>query len=408
MTDSNTITLTQKRQITGLEKCQVERLNFLMRYSCRLWNACIEQNESIYWKNRDRNGRFNAKCDLYKPLSYFDNCKHLTEIRKDPEHKAIPVSIQRGVLDAINTSFKSFFALVRKDPKARPPSFKASSKYASISFAEGGFKVVGNKVIIRSMKLTLKLTRSFEGDLLNNCKITREGQKGSYKYYVCIPARVPVKNNNADECIGIDMGVHKVASLSDGWIYDNLRFFKQEERQLRIQQRKMARRARVDKNGKLHGEQSKGWKEAHKAVKKIHKRIANRRDQFLHKITTAIARNYALVAIENLNVKGITRSSKGNEENPGKMVKQKAGLNKAILDVAFGKFADQLKYKCEKYGVDFRLVHPAYTSQDCNNCGHRFKTALSERTRKCPECGHVHDRDINAAANILDKALGAG
>ena len=132
-------------------------------------------------------------------------------------------------------------------------------------------------------------------------------------------------------------------------------------------------------------------------------RIKLRERNALHRATTAVVKKHNNLAIEALQIGNMTASAKGTEDDPGKNVKQKAGLNRAILEQQWGAFGDQLKYKAEAAGGGLVKVPAAYTTQTCNKCGHRQKMPLNTRTYECSNCGAVEDRDVNAAKNILHR-----
>lgn len=153
---------------------------------------------------------------------------------------------------------------------------------------------------------------------------------------------------------------------------------------------------------------SNNWRKAKTKVNKIHHDIANARKDFLHKTTTAICKNHALVCIEDLRIKNMSKSSKGTIENPGKNVAQKAGLNKAILDQGWAMFYSQLECKMAWNGGMVIAVPPQYTSQTCLNseCGHIAKSnRKTQAIFKCVKCGYTNHADIVGATNILSRGM---
>ena len=139
----------------------------------------------------------------------------------------------------------------------------------------------------------------------------------------------------------------------------------------------------------------------------IKRKQARRRTAKTHQITTELTHSFKYIALEDLKVKNMTASAKGTEEEPGKKVRQKAGLNRAVLNVSFYKIREQLLYKAEKSGTVVQFVDPKGTSQTCIMCGHKSKTNRKKQTKfKCtnPTCGHEDNADVNAAKNILRRA----
>ena len=149
---------------------------------------------------------------------------------------------------------------------------------------------------------------------------------------------------------------------------------------------------------------SNNWKKEKAKVQKVHSQIANARKDFLHKSTTTISQNHALVCIEDLQVRNMSRSSKGNSEKHGKQIKQKAGLNKAILDQGWGEFRRQLEYKMAWTGGILLAVPPHHTSQTCPCCGHVAKENRQTQAKfLCVDCGYAENADMVGAINVLER-----
>ena len=147
---------------------------------------------------------------------------------------------------------------------------------------------------------------------------------------------------------------------------------------------------------------SSNWKKRKAAIARLHIRIADARNDFLHKVSTAISKSHAVVYIEDLKVRNMSASARGTVENPGKCVRQKAGLNKAILDQGWFEFRRQLSYKEQWRGGLVVAVPPQYTSQTCAGCGHVCaENRRSQALFVCVACGHEDDADVNAAKNVM-------
>jgi putative transposase len=179
-----------------------------------------------------------------------------------------------------------------------------------------------------------------------------------------------------------------------------------EERRLRGLERRKARQLAYAKkhNG---GAYSNRLRSTIREIARLQARQARRRLDFTHKLTTDLAKNHGLVAIEDLLVKKMTRSAQGSVESPGVHVRQKAGLNRAILDVSPGERRRQVDYKCPKYGSILVAVPPAGTSQTCPACGVRDPASRPGcgRAFACVHCGHQAHADAVAAQNILNRAI---
>ncbi len=202
-------------------------------------------------------------------------------------------------------------------------------------------------------------------------------------------SNVTVSQGNA---IGIDLGVVRFATLSNGTVFAPLSRFKQDLAALRKAQQSMSRKKKFSNN----------WKKAKAKVQRIHVRIANARRDYLHKTSTTISKNHAMVVVEDLQVSNMSRSAAGTAEQPGRNVRAKAGLNSSILDQGWAEFRRQLDYKMLWAGGVFLAVPPQNTSRTCPCCGH-----VSSDNRKtqavfaCVDCGYSENADLVGAINIL-------
>ncbi|CAM2159364.1 putative insertion element transposase InsQ (plasmid) [Pararobbsia alpina] len=213
------------------------------------------------------------------------------------------------------------------------------------------------------------------------------------KWYVSIltarEVEAPVPHGPA---VGIDVGVARFVTLSDGTFIAPLASFRKHEQRLAKYQRRMSRKVKGSAN----------WKKSKARVQRIHARIADARSDFLHKASRTISKNHAMIVVEDLKVRNMTRSAAGTVDAPGRKVRQKAGLNKAILDQGWGEFRRQLEYKTAWRGGYFIAVDPKNTSRTCPCCGH-----ISAENRKtqalfaCIKCGHEANADHVGALNVL-------
>ena len=163
------------------------------------------------------------------------------------------------------------------------------------------------------------------------------------------------------------------------------------ELKLAREQRKLARKTTRSNN----------WQKQKERITRLHIRIADMRNDYLHKLSTTISKSHAVVVLEDLKVKDMSASAQGTKEKPGRTVKQKAGLNKAILDQGWGNFRLYLEYKQARLGGWVIYVNPAYTSQTCSGCGNVHPdNRRSQAEFVCQTCGLSINADLNAAINI--------
>lgn len=251
--------------------------------------------------------------------------------------------------------------------------------------------------------------------------------RGGRRWWVSILAKeqveVPDRPNRAQRAagpVGVDVGVHHYAALSTGQIIANPRHFRAAAVKLARAQRVLARTGwwLLDTDGQVtsysrrtprRGVRKKptaGRLKAQARVARLHADLAERRSTTQHALTKHLATRHELVAVEDLNVAGMTASAKGTLEEPGRNVAAKSGLNRSVLDVGFGEIRRQLDYKTRWYGSRLALAGRfAPTSKTCSTCGTvRAKLSLAEREYHCTSCGMKMDRDVNAARNILTAA----
>jgi len=184
------------------------------------------------------------------------------------------------------------------------------------------------------------------------------------------------------QVVGVDLGIKHLAITSDGQLYDNVKA-------LRTQKRKLAR---LQKSLSRKQKDSKNREKARAKVGKLHAKITNLRRDTIHKMTTDLAKQYGVIGLENLNVKGMMSNHK---------------LAQAIVDASFGEIVRQLGYKAELNGGQIVLIDQWFpSSKTCSTCGHVMdEMPLNIRRWTCPACGSDHDRDINAAINIKSETL---
>jgi len=195
--------------------------------------------------------------------------------------------------------------------------------------------------------------------------------------------------------VGIDVGIARFATLSDGTFIEPLHSFKMHQNRLRIAQQALSRK-----------KFSRNWDKAKARVTRIHSTIANCRNDFLHKTTTELCKNHALIIIEDLKVKNMSASAKGMLDVPGKNVKAKSGLNRSILDQGWGIFRTQLDYKQDWNGGMLLAVPPHNTSITCPCCGHKSKdNRTTQALFLCVECGYTEHADVVGSINIHSRGM---
>lgn len=214
------------------------------------------------------------------------------------------------------------------------------------------------------------------------------------KWYVSIQTEYEVADpvHNAESMVGLDAGVTKLATLSDGTVYHPVNSFKASQRRLATLQRQLSRKVKFSAN----------WQKQKKKIQRLHSHIANIRRDYLHKVTSEISKNHAMIVLEDLKVSNMSKSAKGTAERHGRNVRAKSGLNRSILDQGWYEMRRQLEYKQLWRGGQVLAIPPAYTSQRCACCGHTAKKNRQTQSKfVCQVCGYTENADINGARNIL-------
>ena len=325
-----------------------------------------------------------------KKLGYAGLCKALTEWKAQPETlwlKETHSQPLQQTLKDLERAYVNFF-----EKRADFPRFKKKGTGDSFRYPQGCKLDQGNgRIFLPKLGwLRYRNSRDVLGDI---CNVTISQSGG--KWFASIQTRreVPVEQPPGG-IVGLDMGIARFVTLSDGSHLDPLNSFKKHQQRLKRYQRRMARKVKFSQN----------WKKAKAKVTQIHIDIANARKDYLHKASHAISKNHAIVCIEDLQVRNMSKSSKGNAETHGKQVKQKSGLNRAILDQGWGEFRRQLDYKLAWRGGHLIAVPPHNTSRTCPACGHVSDENRQTQARfECVECGYENHADVVGAINVLER-----
>ena len=328
-----------------------------------------------------------------KFIGYVPMAKMLTEWRNGidtPWLKDAPCHPLQHALKDLDKAYKNFFA-----KRADFPRFKKKGSGDSFRYPDPKqIKLDQDNDRIFLPKLGWIRYRNSR-DVLGEVRNVTISQSGG-KWFVSIQTQREVEQTlpTATTAIGIDVGIARFATMSDGNFVAPLNSFKKHQQRLARYQRRMSRKVKFSNN----------WKKAKAKVRKIHASIANARKDFLHKTTTTISQNHALVCIEDLQVRNMSRSSKGNSEKHGKKVAQKSGLNRSILDQGWGEFRRQLAYKVQWHGGILLAVLPHHTSQTCPCCGHVSKDNRQTQAKfLCVDCVYENHADVVGAINVLER-----
>ena len=336
--------------------------------------------------NRALDVKKTAYSETGKSIAANDLIKMIPAWKRDPETswlaQADSMALQQSIRD-LDRAYKNFFRRVREGGKPGFPKFK-SRRHARQSYRTNGGKVLDrNHIALPKLgNVRAKVSRPLQGRFMS-VTVSLDAAGRYFATFLCTD--VPSKDAPAtDREVGIDLGVETLATLSNGTKIENPRGLERYERKLAREQRRLSRRKGARKSEK----QSRRYLKQRKRVARIHAKIADARTDALHKVTTMLADENQVLCMEDLNAKGMVRNRR---------------LAKAVSDASFGEFARLLEYKCAERGRSFVKIDRFYpSSKTCSACGHRLDALpLSVRSWDCPACGAHHDRDVNAARNIL-------
>ena len=330
-------------------------------------------------------------------ISYEDQTASLTEIRGfDAAHEALPHSMGRWTLRRLNDAFSGFFKRVKAGRKPGFPRFRSEARFDTFGMADmDGCRIQDSKLLVKGfdMALRMRMHRPIpDGAVIKAVSFTREGRR----WYVQLTLDVPVKAEHVRPGItcGVDIGIERLATLSDGSYHANVRPRSTRSGELRRASRALSRAKR--------GSRRRRALRARLAV--IQRSVANVRRNHLHHVSKAIVDGHELVAVEKLRLKNMTRSASGTLAEPGTSVAAKRGLNRALADAAPGRLISMIRYKAARAGGTMVEVRAAGTSQECPLCHAKVAKALSQRRHVCP-CGADMHRDHASAIVILERGL---
>ncbi len=328
-----------------------------------------------------------------KPLIWYHEADFWAKLWKQSDEyhflKEAPAHCIQQKLKDLNKAFKEGFD--KRQPLKRIPRFKKKGMGDGFRFPEPKHIQVEHRKIKLPKLGWIKFyqSRAIDGKI-KNATVTYSA--GHWYVSVQVELDIGTPKHTATSAIGIDMGIKKYIALSTGEYEDPINPFKKYQDQLSKAQRRLSKKKKFSEN----------WKKQKKRLQKIHRKIAHVRKDFQHKLSTKLSNSHAMIVVEALKISNMSRSASGTLDNPGKNVKAKSGLNKSILDQAWGEFKRQISYKLAWKGGIYLAVPAPYTSQTCSVCGEKDKASRQGQERYvCTSCGYEANADINAAKNIL-------
>ncbi|EFJ2365162.1 IS200/IS605 family element transposase accessory protein TnpB [Escherichia coli] len=333
---------------------------------------------------QNENHEAGNKCIPYgKMASWLVEWKNATETQWLKDSASQP--LQQSLKD-LERAYKNFF-----QKRAAFPRFKKRGQNDAFRYPQG-VKLAQENSRIFLPKLgwmRYRNSRQVTGVVKN---VTVSQSCGKWYISIQTESEVSTPVHPSASMVGLDAGVAKLATLSDGTVFEPVNSFQKNQKKLARLQRQLSRKVKFSNN----------WQKQKRKIQRLHSCIANIRRDYLHKVTTTVSKNHVMIVIEDLKVSNMSKSAAGTVSQPGRNVRAKSGLNRSILDQGWYEMRRQLEYKQLWRGGQVLAVPPAYTSQRCACCGHTAKeNRLSQSQFRCQVCGYTANADVNGARNIL-------
>ena len=313
------------------------------------------------------------------------------KVRFDELQRMIPAMVPKGIplyskaaqmaLWQFYANIKALSSLSKKGRKIGTLRFKPKSMYRSINYNQSGFKFLQGDALKLSKigKIKCVMHRKIEG-AIKGVIVKKDLDGRWHATAVCEHGGARCCSLERKKMVGLDVGITNFVYDSDGHKIGNPRNLKKSEKKLKRAQRKMS--------GKAKGSSNRNKQRLKLA--RVHKKVANQRRDFEHKISRQYVNKYDTIFVEDLSIDNMVKNH---------------SLAKSIADASWNSFFQKLEYKAESAGILFRKVRPHGTSQECSGCGRIVKKSLAQRTHRCDSCGLVIDRDHNAAINIRQRGI---
>lgn len=335
-------------------------LDKMLREACFVWNHALALQKRYY--------------RLYhKYISRFDMYKHYSKRIKP---NLLICCTTREILDRLDIAYVHFFGHKAK----RPPKFKKASDFSSFAFTCAGYSLYGNELVINKIKKSFKfsLSRPYDGKVKRVS--VKRNKLGEYFICLCIDKQADAYGKTHDGAsVGIDFGLKKYLTLSDGLEIDNPQFLKGDLQELRRRSRNLSKCKKGSNNRKCKKLE----------LERLYRDIVNKRSDFQWKLAHSLCKRYDLICLEDLNLEGMSRR-----------------WGRKMSDLAHGDFVLKLEQVAKKYGVRVHRIDRFFPSSKLCTCGYKNDgLSLKDRSWTCPKCGAFHMRDLFAAENILRQGI---
>ncbi|MFH1306152.1 MAG: transposase [Candidatus Micrarchaeota archaeon] len=350
-------------------------------YKFRVYPSKTQQKElnTHLWLAKNLWNELLAHCkQTYNDFGYFPTKNTLQLMVKG---YGMFSQTQQEISHRVFNSIIRMFKLKKKGKKIGFPRFKSFDRMKSLHYPQFGFWLNNKLKVAPFGEISIKKHREIKGRI-KTLTIKREASGKWFANFSVEQERKQPKENNGEK-VGVDLGLMKFATFSNGKAVKNPRHFNKHKERLAFYQKRLSRKKKKRKNCK-----AKNMYKAKIKVAKQYEKVSNTRADFLHKLSSGFVSNYSLIALEKL------ASQEMAEQNFGK----------SINDAGWGMCANMICYKAEEAGCKVVFVDPKNTTQECSNCQNIVKKDITERMHNCSFCGLSIDRDLNAARNILIRA----
>ncbi|NEO70694.1 transposase [Moorena sp. SIO3H5] len=372
-------------RLSKSQEAEIERWLDMLRHQ---YNYLLADRFNWYEQNRCSINSCPLIChlpELRNNPDYFSQKRTLPQLKKDRHwYKTIHANVLQDCVKRVDLAFKRYLKGDCNGKKSGRPRFKGKNRYKSLTFSAFSKNPIQGKKLNLPKFGWVKMVYHRpipDGFKIKTATVTRKADG----YYVTlslqddiVPSVIPIEQ--VSNPIGIDMGLKSFLIKSDGTEVPIPQYYRKAQKRLKRIQKTVSRSKKGSNNRK-------------KVVTKLgkaHKKVADTRKDFHFKTAKGLLDSHDLIAHEKLNIKGLARTK----------------MAKSIFDAGWGQFLSILSSKAENAGLITKAVNPKNTSQNCSSCGTKVPKKLKDRIHSCPHCGYKVDRDVNAAINILNLAVG--